>query len=157
MMKIPEGKYKDLMNTPFRFGGRGRHCVCGREYADSDAAVCSLCRAKLVGTSFYDCYGLAMEVCRRNDVELPAHTSVCEPRLTFEAIERGKSDFLELDKPEPFCLVVLDIKAPYQTHIGVVLEDPAWFIHIMPKRSVGIKRLRKWERRVDGYFRYIGG
>ncbi len=150
-MKIPESKYTDLLGKPFKIGGRGRFCSCGRLYADREVPGCDLCSGKFVGAVCYDCYGLAMEVCQRNNILLPEHTSVCEPALMTEAIEQGKSDFTEVPGPTPFCLVVFRLAGPCTTHIGVILEDPRGFIHTLPGRTVTIERLRRWERKVDGY------
>ncbi|WP_298434601.1 NlpC/P60 family protein [Geobacter sp.] len=121
----------DLLGRPFAYGGRG-----------PDA---------------YDCYGLAMEVCRRAGIDLPEWRSVCEPVLIQDGFEAGKEFFEELAGPQPFCIVLLMVRPPYVSHCGVML-DGGRFIHIMERTRVTIERIDglAWRRRVRGFYRFRG-
>jgi len=130
-MEIPEDKYRHLLGKPFKFGGRG--------------------------PDFYDCYGLAMAVCKINDIILPEKTSVTDPAIMHKLIQEGKKDFTELSGPEPFCIITLKVKVPYEDHIGVVLDDRRHFMHIIKQHNSGMQKLHVWEKRIDGYWRYTGG
>lgn len=124
-----EGWYVDLIGKQFAYGGRG--------------------------PDEYDCYGLCMEVCRRRGILLPDFgTSPSSPAI-HGMIQRGKERFVRLDRPEPFCLVTFMIKAPYTSHVGVVLDDRVRFIHIFRKTRVCVERLDmpQWSWRTTGFYR----
>lgn len=109
------------------------------------------------GPDVYDCYGLAIEVCKRQGIVLPDIYSEVEAELIHLQIVENTtttSTFNRLEKPEPFCLVTFTIHPPYVSHIGVVLADCKRFIHILARRKVTIERLDSpdWVRRVVGYY-----
>jgi cell wall-associated NlpC family hydrolase len=118
----------DLIGKKFNYGGRG--------------------------PMEYDCYGLVMEIYRRSGIYLPDFGSSPSAPWLHRMISEGKKLFLELPKPEPFCLVTFAIRPPFTTHIGVVLEDSYRFIHIMTKTEVTIERLDSplWKKKITGYF-----
>ena len=120
--------YTDLLGKPFAYGGRG-----------PDA---------------YDCYGLAVEVCRRAGVALPAWRSVCEAALIQREFDAGLDLCDDLPAPEPGCLVLLMVHPPFVSHCGVML-DQVRMIHIMEKTSVAVERIDDiaWRRRVRGFYR----
>ena len=108
----------------------------------------------------YDCWGLAMEVHRRRGVILPefAYSESMEITVLHELITENKNLILELDRPEPYCLVGFSIIPGYEHHVGTVLEDGRRFIHIRRRQQVIISRLNDivWKRRVRGFYRWIG-
>jgi len=110
------------------------------------------------GPDKYDCYGLCMAVCRRAGIELPFHAAIENVAERAAAITLGVGDYCkEIDRPKPYCLVVLRIKG-YASHVGVVLDDCKRFIHVMRKRRVCVECLnsKTWENKVVGYYEYIG-
>jgi hypothetical protein len=156
-MEVLFEKYEGLLGKPFKLGGRGDHCVCGRKYSEKKTTICDLCDEEVIKDGiFYDCYGLAMEVYRLNGIDLPEKTSVSDNQLICTALLEGKSDYIELPQPESLCIVALKVNAPFITHIGIVLEDTKWFIHILDQYSVARERLRRREKLIDGYFKYVG-
>lgn len=122
--------YIDLIGKPFRYGARG--------------------------PEFYDCYGLCMEVYRRRGAELPDFGSSPSSSLIHRMILDNRRLFLELAAPEPWCLVTFMVRPPYTSHIGVVLEDGARFLHILRSTRVCIERLdsQLWGRRITSYLRW---
>ena len=102
-----------------------------------------------------DCYGLVHLVYERLGKELPDSHEYNELLSMHDKIAEHKGEFLELEKPEPFCLVAFSIVPPYVTHIGLVLEDCSRFIHIMEKRNVTIERLDKWQKRIRGFYKWM--
>jgi len=60
-----------------------------------------------------------------------------------------------LNEPKPGCIVAFIMRAPFVTHMGIVL-DSMRFIHIMHKRSVAIERLDNpvWKKRIAGFYEY---
>jgi len=110
----------------------------------------------LQGKKGYNCYSLCKEVCKRGGVLLPDKQPIDNLSDRSTAINSGKSDYIKLEKPKPFCIVTFKIHPKYVTHMGVVLEDCRHFIHIMKKSHVVIERLDlpKWQKRIDGYYFY---
>ena len=102
-----------------------------------------------------DCYGLVHLIYKRLGEELPEFAGdYVELTNIHKAIDDNKSKFIELEKPEPYCIVTFSIYPPYVTHIGVVLSDCQKFIHIMEKRNVTIDRLDKWQKRIRGFYKW---
>ncbi len=101
-----------------------------------------------------------MEVHRRRGIILPdyAYGADLEITVLHQLISGNKHLILELDRPEPYCLVGFSIIPGYETHIGTVLEDGRRFIHIRRRHRVIISRLNDivWKRRVRGFYRWIG-
>lgn len=124
---------KDLLGCEFQFYGRGED-------------------------NKYDCYGLVEEVMRRVDINIPDKRTFIDASLRDAAFDAGKEDYVKLDKPEPFCIVLFNLKDDLTTHIGVVLGDSKSFIHILPKRRVAVEKLkhRYWSGKIEGYYRYVG-
>ena len=70
-------------------------------------------------TKGLDCYGLVHLVYGRLGKELPNFPEDYTELLNIHnAIEENKSKFIELEKPEPYCIVTFSIYPPYVTHIG---------------------------------------
>jgi cell wall-associated NlpC family hydrolase len=125
--------FDDLIGVPYIEGGRDRK----------------------VGL---DCYGLCIEVNRRIGIEIFEYISpLNEKSLIHEMIMKEKDLFLELKKPEPFCLVTFSFDDKYVTHIGVVLADKKRFIHTLKKTNCTIENLnhRFWQKKIRGYYKWI--
>lgn len=108
----------------------------------------------------FDCYNLCREIYKERGIELPeyAYSSNPDNTLIHQLINNGKELFIKIEKPEPYCFVLFSLRPPYATHLGVVLDDCLRFIHILAKRSVAVERLDSiiWQRRIEGYYRYVG-
>lgn len=122
-------RYADLIGKPFELGGRGPRS--------------------------YDCYGLAMEVARRNGIDLPAETSISAVETMAAVIKSGKPDY-EKCECQPLCGVSFRLRSREPAHLGVVLEDGIHFIHTTSRTAVSIQRLDKWKNRIDGFYSYVG-
>jgi len=110
------------------------------------------------GDTGWNCYNLCCEVCRRAGVEIPERQPIEDLSERSVAIEQGLCEhFINIEKPEPYCLVTFKVRPPYVTHVGVVLEDCRTFIHVMAKRNVVVERLDNlnWIKKIDGYYRYV--
>ena len=123
--------YIDLVGKEFEWGGRG--------------------------PLKYDCYGLAMEIYNRNDLELPEVVSPITCKTIHEGIMNNMIGVVEkIDKKESLCFVGFSFKPPYMSHIGIVLEDCKKFIHVSDKTRVCIERLDNllWKNKITGFYRW---
>lgn len=126
----------------------------------------------LVGRPFdkvaFNCYTLCKTVMHRaghnmNDSQDDWIEKLAERSLHINHVK--DTEFVRIDKPEPFCVVTFAIRPPYVTHTGVVLADCKHFIHVLPPskgkrrgKDTCITKLkdRLWSRKIDGYYRYVG-
>ena len=123
--------YDDLLGVNWKFNGRDKDGI--------------------------DCWGLAIEVYKRNGRVLPEFNVTEDKSETIQQLVSQEIEFAEkLEQPEPFCFVTFAIGTPYVNHIGIVLEDRDQFIHILRGSQVSIERLSRmsWGQRSRGFFRW---
>ena len=130
--------FNDLIGIPFVDGGRD------------------------IKTGF-DCYGLVMEIYRRNGINLPEYYA---PALDSEAVSTQIETATQLpiwersDRSEPPLLAVMAIhfNSPLCNHTGVYIGNGK-FIHTREKIGVCIDSIHSpaWRHRIDGYYIYRGG
>jgi hypothetical protein len=100
-----------------------------------------------------DCYGVALIVLKREGLHLPDVFYIDTGRKTsHELIQILKHGIphVKLEKPEKNCIVELTV-CGMPSHIGVYLGGGE-FIHAT-KYGVAVEPLRRWEKRVKGYYR----
>jgi len=122
-----------LIGKPFEYGGRG--------------------------PSGFDCFGLTIEFFKRLGQEVRDFNN---PEFTrkdiHNTIKYGEPllNIEKIDNPEPYCFVIFEIRPPFISHIGVVLEDCNHFLHVRPKISTCIEKLDKyeWKKRIRGFYRW---
>jgi len=107
------------------------------------------------GPDKYDCYGLVKEIYQKLGVELPEYFVPDEPASISKAVDEGKKLFLQIDKPEKYCLVLFTTRPPFVSHIGVMLDDVR-FIHISPGSQVSVERVDSiiWKSRIAGFYKW---
>jgi cell wall-associated NlpC family hydrolase len=100
-----------------------------------------------------DCYGVALIVLDREGIRLPDISNYD----TDKKDQSGIKEILEhgiphekIDKPEKNCIIELTV-CGVPSHIGVYLGEGE-FIHAT-KYGVAVEPLRRWEKRVKGYYR----
>jgi hypothetical protein len=99
-----------------------------------------------------DCYGVALIVLEREGIHLPDIFYPDTERETNQEIIhilKYGIPHKKLDKPEKNCIIELTI-CGMPSHIGVYLGNGE-FIHTTD-RGVVIEPLRRWEKRVKGYY-----
>lgn len=119
----------DLIGRPFENGGRGPHG--------------------------FDCWGLVREVYARRGVLLDDYRidAMDFPAVGAE-IDQQRVKWVEVAKPEPYCIVLIRFNSPsHPNHIGVCL-DKNHFIHAREKAGVCIDRLDSpaWRHRIEGFY-----
>ena len=104
-----------------------------------------------------DCYSLVQEVCRRRGISLPEYDSPTEDSLIHMMITGEMYKYVEeINQPEPYCFVTFALHGPYVTHIGIVLDDTRYFLHILEHRNVAKERLdnRYWKQKIIGLYKW---
>ena len=119
-----------------------------------------------------DCYGLVLEASKRmgydaidyNDPRFIGANQDCvgfidNYKVQIDRLSDNKDDlpYIEIEKPEPGCIVMLVYIHPYATHIGIVLDDCDQFIHAASKsKAVCINRLSSisWRHRIKGFYKW---
>lgn len=102
-----------------------------------------------------DCYGLVREIHIRRGFDMPEYHNETEDNIIHQMVIKGRRLIEEIPHPEPFCIVLIAIHPKYITHMGVVLGDTKRFIH-STKGGVVIDRLKNWEPKIRGYYKWIG-
>ena len=116
----------------------------------------------LLGTKFtthgrskeegFDCYGLAIEVLKRNNIYLPDvfYESFDEKESVREKIY-AITEYAKIEKPEINCIIELEVMGE-PCHVGVYIGS-GLFIHTTKKTNVIIESLARYKHRVMGYYR----
>ena len=122
--------YTDLLGKPFELGTRG--------------------------PDKFDCWGICLELGKRVGLYYPMDFTPKYTDLQDEVIKfRRDTDFIKIEKPEPFCIATFSMTPPFVDHCGFVLEDCKHFIHILKNHSVTKQRLdnRILAKRMQGFYR----
>lgn len=104
-----------------------------------------------------DCYGLCIEIYRRLGRNLPEYSSPDDNKEAASGmISKERDKFVKIPHATAWCLVLFAIFPPYETHIGVVLEDRKSFIHVAKKVGCCIEKLDNpfWEKRIRGFYEW---
>jgi cell wall-associated NlpC family hydrolase len=124
--------YIDLLDKPFQWGGRG---------PDS-----------------FDCYGLCIELARRNGQIIPDSAWAEEPYKIEELVEQtADKGFISIDVPRAGDFVGFKIRPPFVSHIGYMVNQYE-FLHITKGTRVSRERLDSllWQRKIAGFYRWNG-
>lgn len=110
------------------------------------------------------CYGLTRELYKRGGVLLPDYYQPDQLEEIHKLIAREERLLLvsgkieKLDKPEPWCLVVIQwIGQKAHSHICVVLKDCKSFLHVTGRKGVVIEKINRVDRwgTIRGYYKWI--
>ena len=99
----------------------------------------------------FDCYGLLIEIMRRNGIDFPDMfylTKQEHGKVSDELF--NKIHYKQYEKPQKMCIIVFNIR-DRPTHVGVYLGD-GYFIHSIEKVGVVVEPLSRWANRVKGYY-----
>ena len=126
--------YNDLIGIPFRDSGR-----------DAKTGL--------------DCYGLVMEVYRRNGKELPEYFAPAFDDAAVNAeIDRARPVWERVvGDPPPLSVMAIKFNSHLCNHTGVYIGN-GLFIHTRERIGVNIDRIDSpaWKRRIEGYYVYKG-
>ena len=115
---------RDLIGTPFKAHGRSK-------------------------TEGFDCYGLLIEVMKRNGITLP-DLFYENLNAVSEADFKRIFPFVKIEKIEYLCIIVF--KLYRRTHVGVYIGEDN-FIHATEDCGVVVDKLHRWEKLITGYYK----
>lgn len=125
-------EWADLIGKPFQYGGRG--------------------------PEFYDCYGLVMEMFRRDGIILPDYRSPSD-KVTIAGIFAHGIQLWESSEQKPGVAVLFRVpfgKRELYSHVGY-LVSPNQVLHTTElTNGVVCERLDVMGKRVHGFYRYVG-
>jgi len=113
------------------------------------------------GPDSFSCYGLAVEVFKRYGINIPkTNISVCACKATSEAEikkhigmywDEVKEPLLECKAP---LIILIKAHPGYAQHIGIYIGDNR-MIHVSVRRNVCIDKMRDWNHKIKGYYKYV--
>lgn len=120
-------EFRDLIGVRFKIHGRGRE-------------------------EGFDCYGLAVEVLRREGTELPdvLYDSLYDSSATGNRI-KASDRFVRIERPERNCLVEISCNGE-AGHVAVFIGGGR-IIHALKKAGVVVEPLARYSRRICGFYR----
>lgn len=119
--------YRDLLGVKFKVHGRSKE-------------------------EGFDCYGLAIEVLKRNGIELKdAFYKDLENRGDVHEELHASIPHLRIEKPEVCCIIELSVHGE-PLHVGVYIGD-GMMIHTTKKTRVVIEPLAHYKNRILGYYK----
>jgi len=122
--------YLDILQAPFKYGGRSL----------SDGGL--------------DCYGVVVEMHRRNGIELPPR-QFSENLAVNHALMATQMDEWERCECQPGAVALIRIMG-HLCHIGFVINEYE-FIHAWEGTTTPVvERIDAWQKRIEGFYRYVG-
>ena len=119
--------YSDLIGTRFKIHGRSKE-------------------------EGFDCYGLAIEVLRRNGIKMvDVFYDTLDNRKEVHDIIHNIIPNQKIDKAEENCIIEIDVRGE-PLHIGVYIRNGK-FIHTTSRKNVVIEPLRLYKNKIVGYYK----
>lgn len=120
-------EYRDLLGVKFKVHGRSKE-------------------------EGFDCYGLAIEVLRRNGITLEdAFYKNLDNRQSVHEELHSKISHIRIEKPENCCIIELSVGGE-PLHVGVYIGN-GMMIHTTRKTRVVIEPLAHYKNRILGYYK----
>ena len=120
--------FDDLIGVPFAYDGRG--------------------------PEKYDCYGLVMELSRRDGIILPDFIHSSDMALNAATVGVVLPQWEQIEKC-PGAIALIRI-GKYVAHVGYVIDDNRMIHTWEESGGVTIQRLDAWQHRIVGFYRYAG-
>lgn len=122
-------KIAALVGAPFVYGGRG--------------------------PEEFDCYGLLMHIMReQRGVALPDHRSTSDMQTVMAKMAVGLHEWKQVPAGEGAAVLIR--VGNFISHCGYMI-DPLRMIHTWEKSGgVVIERVDHWQRRIVGFYEYVG-
>lgn len=99
----------------------------------------------------FDCYGLAIEVLRRNGIELKDafYSDLNSRERTHEELHKTNR-VTKIDEPKRNCIIEIAVHGE-PLHVGVYIGD-GLMIHTTSEKNVVIEPVRRYRNRIKGYY-----
>lgn len=100
----------------------------------------------------FDCYGLAIEVLRRNGIELPdVFYSDLSQSLQIERQLMASIQVTKIDNYEKNCIILITNNGE-PTHIGIYIGE-GMMIHSVRNIGVVLEPVKRWKPRIKGLYK----
>lgn len=110
------------------------------------------------GPDSYSCYGLLWEVYRRYGINIGKtniSVTACKEASEQEIMEHAAKNWVQIESPEVPCGILIKSTNPdFASHIGAYIGNGK-MIHVTMNRNVAVDRIRDWQNKIIGYFRYV--
>lgn len=108
------------------------------------------------GPDAYDCWGLVMEMLRRDGIQ-PKDYGWADEAVARQAMMQGaiQTHWERLNGPSPGAVALFRI-GRFCSHVGYIIEGNK-FIHAWEKTGVTTEWLgMDWQKRLEGCYKYVG-
>lgn len=123
-------QYLDLLGKPFKYGGRS------------------------LEDGGFDCYGVVVEMGRRTGQQFPER-QFSESLDVNHALMATQMDEWEPCECRPGAVALIRILR-HPCHVAFVINDYQ-FIHAWEgSNGVVVERIEQWQKRIEGFYRYVG-
>lgn len=123
-------EYVDLLGTPFKYGGRRLE----------DGGL--------------DCYGVVIEMGRRIGMKFPER-QFSENLAVNHALMASQLDEWTRCEPKPGAVALIRLKK-IPCHVGFLIDEYQ-FVHAWEgSGGVVVERIEDWQKRIEGYYSYVG-
>lgn len=99
----------------------------------------------------FDCYGLAIEVLKRNGITLPDLWYDNSKESDIKERVETLTKFIKIDNFENLCIIDIETYRNY-THIGVYVGEGK-FVHAIEKYGVIVENVSKYRHRIKGLYK----
>lgn len=122
--------YIDLLGTPFKYGGR----------ALTDGGL--------------DCYGVVVEMGRRTGQAFPVRQFSENLAVNHALMASQLDEWVECDR-QPGAVALIRLKK-IPCHVGFLIDEYQ-FLHAWEGTGgVVVERIEDWQKRIEGFYRYVG-
>ncbi|WP_162136978.1 C40 family peptidase [Magnetospirillum molischianum] len=106
------------------------------------------------GPEDYDCWGLLMELCRRDNKVIPDFRSTSNIAKIARIMATNRHQWRQIEL-RPGCGLWFRVRG-FASHVGYYLGNDK-FVHTWEESGgVVVERLSQWEHRLIGAFEYVG-
>ncbi|MDY7537621.1 NlpC/P60 family protein [Undibacterium sp. RTI2.1] len=120
--------FSDLIGTPFKTGGRG--------------------------PDYFDCYGLVMEMAKRDGIELPDFGTHSNQGVISALVGASLPQWEEVSQKAG--AVVLIRIGRYVSHVGYMINDDEMIHSWDQANGVSTLKVDTWKNRIVGFYKHVG-
>lgn len=108
------------------------------------------------GPDHYDCWGICLELGKRAGILYPEDFTPDNTEQQDQSIcMQRDTNFIRIDKPEPYAIITFKINPPFVDHCGIILSDCRHFLHTMVGHAAAVNRIdhKILAKRIEGIYK----